>query len=273
MPAPKLPHGLDHPLLEDAVHAAYLAGQELLKHFRRDMRVSDKGKANFVSDADLASERVLYEMLMEAEPSAEFLSEESFTTTSPSERLWICDPLDGTTNFLHHIPQFAVSIGYKNQDKTELGVIHNPMNDSWFYAVADQGAFNGHMRMRVSKEQKFQDSLFCFGFFYDRDKAMAATLRCIEALMRHHIHGIRRFGAAALDLTAVADGSYGAFFEFELQPWDMAAGILMVEESGGRVTDCVGDTITCQCPSSMLATNSAIHEELLPIIQSHFQSY
>lgn len=273
MTTPKIPPGLDHPLLEDAVNAAEAAGLELMKHFRRDMRVSDKGRANFVSDADLASERILHDMLVEAEPAAEFMSEESFASTSPAEQLWIVDPLDGTTNFLHHLPQFAVSIAYRKNDRTELGVIHNPANGSWYYSIAGQGAYNGHMRMRVSKETKFQDSLFCFGFFYDRDLAMAATMRCLEALLRHYIHCVRRFGAAALDLAAVADGSFGAFFEFELQPWDMAAGILMVEEAGGAVTDCVGDTISCHCPSSILATNGHIHQELLPVIREHFQSY
>ncbi len=273
MISPKIPAALSHPLLEDAVHAAQLAGEKLMTYFRRDMRVTDKGIANFVSEADLASEQILQDLLLAADPESELMAEESFTTSTAAKQLWIVDPLDGTTNFLHHIGHFAVSIAYKKDDRIELGVVHNPFSNQWYMAVAGQGAYNGHYKMRVSKELKFSDSLLCFGFFYDRDKAMAATLRCIDEIMRHHVHGIRRFGAAALDLAAVADGSYGAFFEFELQPWDMAAGMLMIHESGGTVTDCVGDTLSCHCPSSLLATNGKIHQELLPIVQRYYKSY
>jgi myo-inositol-1(or 4)-monophosphatase len=273
MSMPKIPSALDHPYLEDAVRAAAKAGETLMKFFRRDMRVTEKGQANFVSEADLESERVLHEMLLEAVPSADFMSEESFASSSLAKQLWITDPLDGTTNFLHHVPQFAISIAYRNDDVTELGVIHNPANNSWYYGVAGRGAYFDHRKMRVCADQSITDALVCFGFFYDRDQAMSATMRCLDSLMRRNIHGIRRFGAAALDLAAVADGSYGAFFEFELQPWDMAAGNLMVAEAGGLVTDCVGDPISCHVPSSILATNGIIHREMLPIVQEHFQSY
>ena len=278
MTIPKLPAALDHPLLPDAVAAAAEAGKKLLEFFRADLQLTEKDTANFVSDADLASEAILHKRLLAAAPDSELLAEESFSQTKAADQLWIVDPLDGTTNFVNHIPHFAVSIAFQQNQQIELGVVHNPYSDDWYVAVAGQGAYRWRgthtprIKMHVSKAARLRDALYCFGFFYDRDKAMAATLRCIDELMRYNVLGIRRFGAAALDLAAIADGSYGGFFEFELQPWDMAAGMLLVQEAGGTVTDCLGESISCHIASSLLATNGILHPLLLPITQKHFRS-
>lgn len=271
----QIPGELDHPLLQQTVAAVEAAGAELRRFFRSKNRVTAKGVANFVSEADVAAEETLRRVLCEAEPNARFIGEESDIA---SERAgaepassWIVDPLDGTTNFLHGLPHFAVSVGYRRNGRTELGIVHNPISREWYTAVHGQGAFLGSERLRVSSVTELASGLYCFGFFYDRDVAMATTLRCVEALMRRQVHGIRRFGAAALDLAAIACGRFEGFFEFELQPWDVAAGALLLEEAGGRITDCRGDEFPPLAKTSALATNAAVHDELLQLVQPFYE--
>ena len=271
----QIPDELDHPLLQPAVAAVEAAGEELRRFFRSQNRVTAKGVANFVSEADVAAEEMLRRVLCEAEPKARFIGEESDVAADRGggepAAAWIVDPLDGTTNFLHGLPHFAVSVGYRRNGRTELGIVHNPVGGEWFTAVAGQGAFLGTERMQVSPVADLASGLYCFGFFYDRDVAMATTLRCVEALMRRQVHGIRRFGAAALDLASIACGRFDGFFEFELQPWDVAAGSLLLEEAGGKVTDCRGNEISPLVRTSVLATNAAVHGELLELVRPYFE--
>ncbi len=191
---------------------------------------------------------------------------------SDVDHLWVIDPLDGTSNFLHGIPNFAVSIGYHYRGQTEVGVIHNPISDDWFYAVRGQGAWQNGERLSVNQESTLADTMVAVGFYYDRGRMMEATLEAIADLFRQNVHGVRRFGAAALDLAQVARGDYGVFMEFNLQPWDHAAGALMVHEAGGRVTDCCDQCLPVQQPSSLLATNGLLHIAALAIAKPRFES-
>jgi myo-inositol-1(or 4)-monophosphatase len=261
---------VSHPYRDLAVEAAQRAGRILRGSFRQVVAVQTKSQANFVSEVDLRSERAIAELLQEAVPQHELLAEEGVHPSQPSEQLWVVDPLDGTSNYLHRIPHFAVSIAYAHHGQSELGLVYNPMTEDWFYAVRGQGAWYNGTRLAVSVEDQLADTLLAIGFYYDRGRMMEATLAAVADLFRQQIHGIRRFGAAALDLAQVARGDYGAFLEFKLQPWDHAAGGLLVEEAGGQITDCRNQPLSVRHSSSVLATNGRLHAATLKVIAPHF---
>ncbi len=259
-------------MLATAVAAAVAAGESLRSHFRKKISVQTKSLANFVSEADTTAEQIIVEKIRNAYPEHAVLAEESHRELSDADHLWVIDPLDGTSNFLHGIPNFAVSIGYLYRGQAEVGVILNPISDDWFYAVRGQGAWHNGERLSVNQESSLADTMVAVGFYYDRGRMMEATLEAIADLFRQNIHGIRRFGAAALDLAQVARGDYGVFMEFNLQPWDHAAGALMVQEAGGRVSTCCDQSLPIQLPSSLLATNGLLHNAALAIAKPRFES-
>jgi len=263
---------LKHPMLTLAVSATSKAGEILKSNFRKKVSIQTKSLANFVSEVDIAAEHSIVTSIREAYPDHAVFAEESHHEMSSAEHLWVIDPLDGTSNYLHGIPQFAISIGYMLRGRAEAGVIYNPISDDWFYAVRGQGAWHNGVRLSVNQEPTLADTMVAVGFFYDRGRIMEATLAAIGEFFRNNIHGVRRFGAAALDLAQVARGDYGAFMEFKLQPWDHAAGGLLVEEAGGRVTNCCGQPLPLQQPSSILATNGLLHDAVLAIAQRHYES-
>src|SRR5690606_5223379 len=180
----------------------------------------------------------------------------------------IVDPLDGTNNFAHRIPHFAVSIAYYHNGSPVCGVVYNPLRDDWFTAVRGEGAWYNGQPARVSDERRLDQALVGVGFYYDRGAMMEATLAAIRDLFRCQIHGIRRFGTASLDLCQVGMGMFGAYFEFQLSPWDFAAGRLFVEQAGGRVTTCLGDALPLQ-KTTLLASNRLLHDAVLRVIGSH----
>ncbi len=263
---------LDHPMLAAAISAAGKAGESLRSHFRKKVSVQTKSLANFVSEADTAAERIIVDRIRESYPAHALLAEEGHHALSDAEHLWVIDPLDGTSNFLHGIPNFAVSIAYLHRGQAAVGVIYNPISDDWFYAVRGQGAWQNGERLSVNQESSLADTMVAVGFYYDRGRMMEATLEAIGDFFRQNVHGIRRFGAAALDLAQLARGDYGVFMEFNLQPWDHAAGVLLVHEAGGRVTDCRDQSLPVQQPSSLLATNGLLHDAALAIAKPRFES-
>ena len=184
-----------------------------------------------------------------------------------AEHLWIVDPLDGTTNFVHGIPHVAVSIAYYHAGIPEIAVIYNPLRDDLYTAVRGQGAFRNGEPATVSHDA-LTDSLIGVGFYYDRGAMMRATLAAIQDLFSRQIHGIRRFGTASLDLCMVGSGQIAAYFEYQLSPWDFAAGRLFVTEAGGIVTDCAGDEPAVRV-SSVLAGSPEVHAAALPIVRAH----
>lgn len=225
---------------------------------------------NLVTDADLDAEKKIGEVILAAFPDHAIMGEETYHADASAEHLWIVDPLDGTNNFAHGIPHFAVSIAYYHQGIPIVGIVFNPIRDDWFEAVKGGGAtYNGNS-VSTAKTDNLKECLIGVGFYYDRGEMMDATLNAIGDLFRAHIHGIRRMGTAALDLCQVGLGWYGGYFEYQLCPWDFAAGRLFVEEAGGIVTKCDGEPVEI-AKTSMLATNGGIHQEVLGIIQQHYK--
>jgi myo-inositol-1(or 4)-monophosphatase len=254
-----------------ALCAAREAGAILSRSFAEGFTISNKGVADFVTDADVASERRIAEIIRNAFPDHSILGEEENAGDITAEHLWIIDPLDGTTNFAHHIPHFAVSIAYLHQGRAECGVVWNPIRDDLYFARRGHGAFHNGKLIKVGEQATMSESLIGIGFYYDRGAMMEATLAAVGDCFRRQIHGVRRFGTASLDLAHVATGLYGAYFEYQLSPWDFAAGQLIVEEAGGTITTCDGSPLPLT-KTSVLASNTLLHAEMLSIVSRHLLS-
>lgn len=255
------------PELMIAQRAARVAGQIVARHYRDGVTMRAKQSYNLVSDADVEAERAIVAVIRETFPDDVVLGEEEHRGAADAERLWIIDPLDGTNNFAHGIPQFAVSIAFYHRGEAQCGVVHQPLTDEWYVARRGCGAFHDGKAVAVSSDTRLDEVLLGVGFYYDRGVIMEATLAAIGDLFRRQIHGIRRFGAASLDLCWVGLGRFGAFFEYELSPWDFAAGRLFVEEAGGRVTTCLGERLPI-AKSSVLASNGHLHELVLDVVRT-----
>ncbi len=249
--------------------AAAQAGGDVVRHyFRSGVTMRSKQSYNLVSDADLESEQTIVRIIREAFPDHAIMAEEAHHDDAGADHLWIVDPLDGTNNFAHHIPHFAVSIAYWRHGQPQLGVIYNPIREDWYVATAGgQALWNGR-RVTVGSQTALSEVLIGVGFYYDRGRMMQATLAAIAELFQQQIHGIRRFGTASLDLCQVGAGMFGGFFEYELAPWDFAAGALFVEAAGGRVTTALGAPLRTD-KTSILASNGHLHTDLQAIIARH----
>jgi myo-inositol-1(or 4)-monophosphatase len=260
-------------LLNSAITAAQTGAQILMRYLRDGVQIRDKssdgGKTyDLVSDADIESEQAIAQYLRSLYPDHEMMGEEDLVGNVDAEHLWIIDPLDGTNNFAHQIPHFAVSIAYYHRGRPEVGVVLNPARNDLFTAVRGQGAFHNDQRVTVSDSQSLARTLIGCGFYYDRGEMMRRTLAAIEELFGHDIHGIRRFGTAALDLCQVGCGQFGGYFEYQLSPWDFAAGALFVEEAGGKVTDARGNGLPIE-KTSIVASNAALHDVIVGITSRH----
>jgi len=252
-----------------AREAARVGGEVVARHFRQGVAIRTKDVSNLVSDADLESEHAIVEVIRRAFPSHEVMGEEEHTADTTARHLWIVDPLDGTNNFAHHIPQCSVSVAYYLDGEPRVGLIFNPMRDEWYAAERGRGStFNG-APASVSAEERLDQTLVGVGFYYERGAVVTATLDAIGDLKcREKVHGIRRFGSATLDLCMVGLGQLGAYFEYTLAPWDFAAGRLFVEEAGGRVTTCAGGPLPL-AQSTILASNGRLHDAMLAIVGEH----
>ncbi len=219
------------------VKAARIAGRKLLRDFNEveNLQVSSKGPGDFVSKADTAAEETIREQLTEARPNYGFLGEESSETfgEDPTRR-WIVDPLDGTTNFLHGMPHWAISIALEHRNEIVAAVVYDPVKDEMFTAEKGEGAWLNDRRMRVSGRNEMIEMVFATGVPFGGRSDLPETLQDLARLMPG-CAGVRRWGAAALDLAYLAAGRYDGFWERGLNSWDMAAGILLVKESGGMV--------------------------------------
>lgn len=252
-------------LREAALHAAVEAGAILERGFGTSFDVTSKeGRHNLVTEHDLASETCIMKVLRSYTPSAAFLTEETGTHTGTGDITWVIDPLDGTVNFAHGIPIFCVSIAAVVAGVTVAGVIHHPLLDETFSAVAGEGAFLNNTPLGVSQTNRLHESILVTGFPYNVHEN---PKRCIDTFGEILSLGVpvRRLGSAALDLAYVAAGRFDGFWEVELQPWDMAAGVLMVHEAGGMVTH-YGHRPFALGSDSILATNGRIHRQLADVI-------
>lgn len=265
---------ISSPELAVAIKAARKAEQILSSYFSDLASAEIRTKytneefQGIVTKADIEAERAIVNEIQKEFPNHHFLAEEEHSRTLQSEHLWVIDPLDGTNNFAHGIPHFAVSVAYYRQGNAECGVILNPTTGDLFTTQRGQGSYWNANPVSVNKHSSLENTMIAVGFYYDRGAMMKATLNAVEALFHKKIHGIRRFGTAALDLVQVGLGRFGGYFEYELSPWDFAAARLFVEEAGGTVTDCKGDHLPL-AKSSVLATNSALHSEILEIVSQY----
>ncbi len=255
-------------VLEVARSAALAAAPILLRYFDQGVTMRSKEAYNLVSDADVEAEHAIAAVIKTAFPDHAILGEEAHKGDLQADRLWVIDPLDGTTNFAHRIPHVGISIAYFEAGQPVASVIHNPIQGDWYTAQRGQGAYHGDKRVAVSTSTRLEDALIGFGFYYDRGDQVEATLRVIGDLLHSNIHCVRRFGCASLDLVMTGLGCFDAYFEFALEPWDYAGGWLFVEEAGGRVTTCAGEPLTIK-KSSILASNDHLHDALQGIVRPH----
>lgn len=247
--------------LDTAVRAAEEAGKLLLSYAGRDLRAETKSVGNFVSEADRASEALITSRLLRDFPDSLVLGEEGGETPGSSGLSWIVDPLDGTNNFLHGVPHWAVSIGATYKGIPVAGVIHHPPMGEIFAARLGSGATLNGRKIRVSEVRRFPESLLATGFSYDEGEALRRSIRMFQAFQDHG-QTLRRPGAAALDLAYVAAGRFDGYWESGLKPWDCAAGVVLVKEAGGRVTDYNGRPYEIG-GYDILANNGLLHEEML----------
>lgn len=255
------------PLLNVMTAAALKAAKGLIRDFGEleQLQVSKKGPADFVSKADLRAESVLRGELMKARPGYGLLMEESGTFAgSDTSNRWIVDPLDGTTNFLHGIPHFAISIALERDGEPFAGVIYSPIADEMFVAEKGAGAFLNGRRLRVSARRHVEDALFATGIPFKGLPDHALFTHQLNAVMAA-CSGVRRFGSAALDLAWVAAGRYDGYWENGLNPWDIAAGLVIVREAGGFVTDLAGGR-RMFLGAGVLASNAELHGALLNLV-------
>jgi myo-inositol-1(or 4)-monophosphatase len=245
--------------------AALKAARGLIRDFGEveQLQVSVKGPGDFVTTADLRAERVLRTELSKARPGYAVLMEEGGAEAGSDPRhRWIVDPLDGTTNFLHGIPHFAISIALERDGEIVAGVIYEPLRDEMFWAEKGAGAFLNDRRLRVSGRRRLGEAVIGTGIPFAERGDHALYLGTLSAVMGA-TSGVRRMGAAALDLAYVAAGRLDGFWEFGLSPWDIAAGILLIRESGGYVTDLAGGHRMMET-GDVLAANDHLH---LPLAQ------
>lgn len=251
------------PVLKTAAETAIKAGETIKGFYGRAFTIRQKDEIDLVTEADLAAEELILAALRPAFPDASFLAEESSNDASilPQGPTWIIDPLDGTTNFAHGFPWFCVSIAYAEDGEIKAGVIYAPMLDELFIACRGCGAFINGFPMSVSQTPSLQSSLLATGFPYAIKEHCASVMATLAAVLPH-VQGIRRAGSAALDLAYVACGRLDGFWEIMLKPWDTAAGLLMVQEAGGTVSDfCGRDYILGM--AEITASNGALHTALL----------
>ncbi|MBK9160092.1 MAG: inositol monophosphatase [Nitrosomonadales bacterium] len=257
-----------HPMLNTAVKAARRAGNLIYRSADKidHLTITKKSHADFVSEVDRAAERIIIDTLLEAYPGHAILAEES-GVQGESEYVWIIDPLDGTTNFLHGVPQYAVSIALQHNGVLTQSVVYDPTKNDLFTATRGRGAFLNDKRIRVSKRRELVDSLIGTGFPYTRFEHMDAYMAIFRDLMQKTA-GLRRPGAASLDLAWMAAGRYDGFFETGLKPWDIAGGCLLITEAGGMVSDLHGSN-TFLKTGHICAGNPDIHPQLLKVIAPH----
>lgn len=248
--------------------AARKAARSLKRDFGEvaNLQVSLKGPANFVSAADHRAEEILRIELIKARPGYGFLGEEGgMQEGSDKTHTWMVDPLDGTTNFLHGIPHFCISIALVRDGVPVAALIHNPANDDFFTAERGKGAFLNDRRIRVAARQRLMDAVVCCALPHHGRGDLALFRREMGAI-QDKVAGLRRFGAAALDLAYIAAGRFDAYWERGLSAWDIAAGVLLVREAGGFVTDLDGEERTMEA-GDIIAGNETMHRQVLALLR------
>lgn len=258
------------PILTIMIRAAEKAGRVLVRDFGEveQLQVSRKGPADFVTAADKRSEEIIFEELQKAKPDFSFLMEEGGDVKGKDpDNVWIIDPIDGTHNFMHGIPHWCISIALQNKDKIVSGVIYDPVKDELFYAEKGTGAFlRGHKRLRASGRNQLESCVVSTGYTGMDPARRADFTQTLDELLTV-APMMRRMGSAALDLAYVAAGRFDAFYERNIKPWDVAAGILLVRESGGMVSS-IDNGEDPVYSGNIIAANNQIHGDLHKLLKS-----
>lgn len=256
---------------ETAITAAHKAGKLLLDHWRSPTRLklSQKQKYDFTTELDTKSEEIIIATIKEQFPEHAIFSEESARDSAKGDYRWIIDPLDGTTNYIHNYPAFAISIALEYNGEIIMGIVYDPLRNEHFTGIKGKGAFLNERPIHVSSISHMGDSLLATGFPIRCHQYLDLYLTSFKRLFKN-VSGIRRCGAAALDLAYVACGRCDGFWEVRLSPWDIAAGSLLIQESGGKISDFLG-TDQHIWTGSVVAGNEAIYHKILKTVQEIFQ--
>lgn len=255
------------PILNIAVTAARNASRIIMRSIGRveAQHISEKKKNDFVTEIDKAAEKEIIQTIKKNYPAHKIITEECGVIEGDEMFTWVVDPLDGTTNFIHGIPHFSISIALLYKGKIEHGVIYDPVRNELFVASRGDGARVNDRRIRVSTTTKFERSLIGTGFPFKNPENISIYLRIFSDMLSH-VGGMRRAGSAALDLAYVAAGRFDGFWELGLSEWDMAAGILLIKEAGGLVSDIHGEE-KCLETGNIIAGNPKIFKNLLQLIK------
>ena len=255
-------------MLKSTLITAVKAGAaEILRFFNNDFKITNKeGVNNLVTEADHASEKAIIDVVKSAFPDHHILSEEAGELVRDSGYKWIIDPIDGTVNFAHGIPLNCVSIGIEHKGQMIMGAVYNPHLEEFFFAEKGNGATLNGKPIQVSKQTETVKACLVTGFPYTYINLPNGPLEIFERFIRKGVP-VRRLGSAAIDLCWVAAGRFDGFYEHKLEPWDSAAGYLIVEEAGGKVTDHEGNSFSVY-QHKVLATNGKIHDEMLAVMNN-----
>jgi myo-inositol-1(or 4)-monophosphatase len=251
--------------LQVAQKAARQAGNLILKQ-QGSAIIYEKAFSNLVTEADYSAQKAIIHLIHEHFPDHSIIAEENdWSAKIDALDLWIIDPLDGTNNYAHSIPHFCISIAYARSGQVVAGAVFDPIRNEMFTALQFKGAYLNETPINVSGAESLSEAIVATGFYYDRGAMMRKTLSSIEKLFEANIHGIRRFGSAALDLCWVACGRFDAYFEYKLSVWDFAAGMLIVKEAGGSCTDQLGNPLNLRS-TDLAVSNGIFHNNLLQTI-------
>ena len=260
------------PQLNIAANAALQAGKLIMRFYSRleNLKVMSKGHNDYVSEADQQAENIIKEVLNKAYPNYKITADESGSNDIKSEYEWFVDPLDGTTNFIHGIPQFSVSIGLCKEAEPILGVIYDPFKNELFCAEKGKGALMNDKKIRVSSCTSIKSAVFGMGIPYRKKDFSGVYIETLRTLMDARCGSIRRLGAAALDLAYVASGRLDGFWEFNLKPWDIVAGSIIVLESGGHVSD-IKNSKEYLNSGNILAANINLHQNVIENLEENLK--
>ena len=248
-----------------AINSAKSSGDILMSYFNSNHDIKKKSSIDLVTKADIKSEKNIIGAIKTTFPKHSIIAEESDLIDNNSNYKWVIDPLDGTTNFVHSLPIFAISIALQYKNETILGVVYNPAYNKCFWAIKNQGSYQNDTKISVSNTSHLIDSLLVTGFPYNQNKSFDKSFELFHEFYSK-TQGIRRLGAASLDFCFVAMGRFEGFYEFNLKPWDVCAGDLICREAGGKTSNWVGQKMPFS-GSDIIASNNKIHQKMISIIK------
>ncbi|HMO18957.1 MAG TPA: inositol monophosphatase family protein [Oligoflexia bacterium] len=246
--------------------AAREGAKIVLHYFNHGFQLEEKSPANLVTEADIKTEQVIIEAIKREFPDHEFLGEEGSKASTDAPHLWIIDPIDGTNNFAHGIPHSGISIAYAENGEVLAGVVYQPFSDEMFAASKGCGATLNGKPIKATNVATISQAMVATGFYYDYRPDITWGLKTIELLIKNECHGVRRFGAASLDLCYVASGRFDAYYELRLNAWDFAAGMLIAREAGSKVTNVSGQDLTLK-DTQLIAANPNLFNPLKALIE------